>query len=260
MGRGAVRGWPGAADAAVPAVLLAGHVLALVLSGVLTGSDGAAGEAVGQVLVGVLALASAAVALVWRRVAPLPVLGVALVADGAAEALLPQAALTPALPCALWVALFSLAAHGTARRALGAAALATAVLPLHGIPVPGIGDAAEADTGADTGFGAGLDAPGPLLDSLVAGALLHLLIVLCGTLRRHRTARRAQVLTRLAAVERERRAAAHAERERLARDLHDAAGHHLTAVAVQSAAALRLASTPPRTGRRRPGLGRRHRP
>ncbi|MFD9883114.1 histidine kinase [Streptomyces alboflavus] len=245
MGRGAVRGWPGAADAAVPAVLLAGHVLALVLSGVLTGSDGAADEAVGQVLVGVLALASAAVALVWRRVAPLPVLGVALVADGAAEALLPQAALTPALPCALWVALFSLAAHGTARRALGAAALATAALPLHGIPVPGIGDAAEADTGADTGFGAGLDAPGPLLDSLVAGALLHLLIVLCGTLRRHRTARRAQVLTRLAAVERERRAAAHAERERLARDLHDAAGHHLTAVAVQSAAALRLAGTRP---------------
>ncbi|WP_405651314.1 sensor histidine kinase [Streptomyces sp. RK9] len=257
MGRGAVRGWPGAADAAVPAVLLTGHVLTLVLAGVLTGPDGAAGAAVAQVLVGVLALASAAVALVWRRVAPLPVFGVALVADGAAEALLPQAALTPALPGALWVALFSLAAHGTARRALGAAALATAVLPLHGIPVPGIGDGAEADTGADTGsdtgadagldtgFGAGLDTPGPLLDSLVAGALLHLLIVLCGTLRRHRTTRRTQVLTRLAAVERERRAAAHAERERLARDLHDAAGHHLTAVAVQSAAALHLAGTRP---------------
>ncbi|MEL3949265.1 sensor histidine kinase [Streptomyces sp. LNU-CPARS28] len=229
----------------MPAVLLAGHVLALVLSGVLTGADGASGAAVAQVLVGVLALASAAVALVWRRVAPLPVFGVALLADGSAEALLPQAALTPALPCALWVALFSLAAHGTARRALGAAALATAVLPLHGIPVPGTGDGAEADTGTDTGFGAGLDTPGPLLDSLVAGALLHLLIVLCGTLRKHRTARRAQVLTRLATVERERRAAADAERERLARDLHDAAGHHLTAVAVQSAAALRLAGTRP---------------
>ncbi|MFH9071153.1 sensor histidine kinase [Streptomyces alboflavus] len=262
MGRGAVRGWPGAADAAVPAVLLMGHVLALVLSGVLTGSDGggdggAAGEVVPQVLVGVFALGVAAVSLVWRRVAPLPVFGVALLADGSAEALLPRAALTPALPCALWVALFSLAAHGSARRVLGAAALATAVLPLHGIPVPGTGEGAEddtgadtgtdtgTDTGADTGFGAGLDTPGPLLDSLVAGALLHLLIVLCGTLRRHRTARRAQVLTRLAAVERERRAAAHAERERLARDLHDAAGHHLTAVAVQSAAALRLAGTRP---------------
>ncbi|GGO49233.1 sensor histidine kinase [Streptomyces lasiicapitis] len=240
MGRGTVRGGPGAADAAVPAALLAGHLLVLVFSGGLTGSggvDGADGQAVWQVLVGVLAMGVAAAALVWRRVAPVPVFGAALVADGAAEALLSQTALTPALPCALWVALFSLAAHGTARRALGAAALATAVLPLHGIPVPGIRDGA--------GVGAGFDAPGPLLDSLLAGALLHLLIVLCGSLRRHRTARRAQVLTRLAAVERERRAAANAERERLARDLHDAAGHHLTAVAVQSAAALRLADTRP---------------
>ncbi|MFD9076848.1 hypothetical protein ACFVZ2_43805, partial [Streptomyces lasiicapitis] len=95
--------------------------------------------------------------------------------------------------------------------------------------MPGIRDGA----GADTGVGAGFDAPGPLLDSLLAGALLHLLIVLCGSLRRHRTARRVQVLTRLAAVERERRADANADRERLARDLHYAAGHHLTAVAVQ---------------------------
>ncbi|GGS21953.1 hypothetical protein GCM10010252_71590 [Streptomyces aureoverticillatus] len=232
MGRGAVRGGPGAADAAVPAVLLTGHLLGLVLSGALTGSAAVdfGGRSVWQVPLGVLAVAVAAAALLWRRTAPVPVFGAALVADGVAEALLPQAALTPALPCALWVALFSLAAHGTARRALGGAALATAVLPLHGIPVPGTGDD---------------DAWGTLGDDLLAGALLHLLIVLGGRLRRHRTARRAQVLGRLAAVERERRAAAAAERERLARDLHDAAGHHLTAVAVQGAAALRLADSHP---------------
>ncbi|MFD9076847.1 hypothetical protein ACFVZ2_43800, partial [Streptomyces lasiicapitis] len=104
MGRGTVRGGPGAAVAVVPAVLMAGHLLVLVLSGVLIGSDGADGQAVWQVLVGVLAMGVAAAALVWRRVAPWPVFGVALVADGAAEALLPQAALTPALPCVLWVA------------------------------------------------------------------------------------------------------------------------------------------------------------
>lgn len=295
MGRGAVRDRLGAADVAVPAVLMVGHAVGLVLSGVLTegGTGGgfagvlAEGEASGahvvlwQPLLGALATAVAAAALVWRRVAPLPVFCVALVADGTAEALLPQAALTPALACAVWVALFSVAARGVAGRGWGvlrtrppaygaaapahgpasrthtlaspahspasrthrptsptlgpalpallAAALATAVLPLHGIPLPGIGE----------------EPPGPLLDDLLAGALLHLVIVLGGILRHHRTVRRAHVLARLAEVERERRAAAAAERERLARDLHDAAGHHLTAVAVQSAAALRLADERP---------------
>ncbi|WJV44361.1 sensor histidine kinase [Streptomyces flavofungini] len=331
MGRGAVRDRPGAADVTVPAVLMAGHVLALALCGVLvdggTGGglpgaldggtpadSGASSAAVAtwHLLLGALATAVAVLALVWRRAAPLPVFCVALSADGAAEALLPQAALTPALPCALWVALFSLAARGDVGRAYGsdagrrargvvaplkggargvglpmrvpvplggspvpptgspapltghpapltrspvpltcspaprthgpapltrspaphallAAALATAVLPLHGIPVPGTGD----------------EASGPLLDDLLAGALLHLLIVLGGRLRHHCVARRARARARLAEVERERRAAAAAERERLARDLHDTAGHHLTAVAVQSAAALRLADGRP---------------
>ncbi|MFH8796872.1 sensor histidine kinase [Streptomyces sp. NPDC017941] len=253
-GRGGVdvvgRGLSGA-DAVVPAMLLAGHLLAVFLSGALTegspaftfagapweagapGAGGASGGASGaagwQALVGVLVLAVVAVVLTGRRRAPVPVFAVALVADGVTEALLPQPVVTPGPACALWIALFSLATHDSARRALGAAILATAVLPLSGIPLPGIQD----------------PAPGPLLDDLLAGALLHLAIVLCGRLRHHRTARRTRLRARLAEVERERRAAVAAERERLARDLHDAVGHHLTGVAVQSAAALRLAAARP---------------
>ncbi|MFH8990536.1 sensor histidine kinase [Streptomyces sp. NPDC017940] len=253
-GRGGVdvvgRGLSGA-DAVVPAMLLAGHLLAVFLSGALTegspaftfagapweagapGAGGASGGASGaagwQALVGVLVLAVVAVVLTERRRAPVPVFAVALVADGVTEALLPQPVVTPGPACALWIALFSLATHDSARRALGAAILATAVLPLRGIPLPGIQD----------------PAPGPLLDDLLAGALLHLAIVLCGRLRHHRTARRTRLRARLAEVERERRAAVAAERERLARDLHDAVGHHLTGVAVQSAAALRLAAARP---------------
>ncbi|KUF17958.1 hypothetical protein AT728_20050 [Streptomyces silvensis] len=174
-------------------------------------------------------MAVVAVVLTGRRRAPGPVFAVALAADGVTEALLPQTVVTPAPACALWIALYSLATHDTARRALGAAVLATAVLPLRGVPLPGIDD----------------PAPGPLPDDLLAGALLHLAIVLGGRLRHHRTARRARLLGRLAAVERERDAAVAAERERLARDLHDAVGHHLTGVAVQSAAAHRLAATRP---------------
>ncbi len=241
------------ADAVVPAVLLAGQLLVLLLSGAFTdgtpvftfagapweagapgAGSGASGSAPGgaagwQALLGVLAVAVVAVVLTGRRRAPVPVFAVALVADGVTEALLPQTVVTPGPACALWIALFSLATHDSARRALGAAALATAVLPLRGIPLPGIED----------------PAPGPLLDDLLAGALLHLAIVLCGRLRHHRTARRTRLLARLAEVERERRAAVAAERERLARDLHDAVGHHLTGVAVQSAAALRLAAARP---------------
>ncbi|MFD9907752.1 sensor histidine kinase [Streptomyces sp. NPDC059063] len=215
MGRGArgpARGGPGAADVAVPALLLAGH-LAVVLHTVNGPGRGAAW----QPSLGVLVAAVAATALVWRRTAPVPVCCAVVVADAVARVLLPE----PALPVMVWVALFSVAVH---RRALTATALAVLSLPFYGV---------------------GIEAGGRLLDELLAGALTHCVVLLCGRLRAHRTARRARVLARLADVERERRAAAAAERERLARDLHDTAGHHLTAVAVQSAAALRLADTRP---------------
>ncbi|MEO3851063.1 histidine kinase [Streptomyces sp. B8F3] len=149
---------------------------------------------------------------------------VVLLLDGGAEALVPEAAVVPALPGAVWVALFSLAVHGGVRDALAGAAVATAVV---GAPMA---DASSAWA---------------LLDELPAGASLHLLLVLCGRLRRHRVARRARVAARRAGAAREQDAAAAAERERLTRELHDAAGHHLSAVAVQSAAALRLVDSRP---------------
>ncbi|WP_107058859.1 sensor histidine kinase [Streptomyces sp. NRRL B-1347] len=218
--QGPGRGGPGVADAAVPALLLTGHVIAAVLGAVL-GADRAGAW---PSALGFLAVLVSAAALLRRAAAPLPVFCAVLTADATTRALLPEAALTPALPGAVWVALFSLSVRRPARVALSAAALATASTPLQGT---------------------GGDATGPLLDELLAGALLHLVIVLCGRLRAHREDRRARLVARLADMDGERRAAADAERERLARDLHDTAGHHLTAIAVQGATALRLADTRP---------------
>ncbi|MEV0501038.1 histidine kinase, partial [Streptomyces spectabilis] len=211
---------PGVADAALPALLLTGHVITMVLGAVL----GAGRATAWQSALGIIAVLVSATALTWRVAAPVPVFCAVLTADAASRALLPGTALTPALPVAVWVALFTLSVRRPARLALPGAALATAATPL------------------PTGGG---DVTGPLLDDLLAGALLHLAIVLGGRLRAHRKDRRARLLARLADLEGERRAAADAERERLARDLHDTAGHHLTAVAVQGAAALRLVDTRP---------------
>lgn len=218
--RDAVDRGPGVADAALPALLLTGHVITVVLGAVL-GADRATAW---QSALGILAVLVSATALTWRVAAPVPVFCAALTADAASRALLPETALTPALPAAVWVALFTLSVRRPARLALPGAALATAATPLPA---------------------GGGDVTGPLLDDLLAGALLHLAIVLGGRLRAHRKDRHARLLARLADLEGERRAAADAERERLARDLHDTAGHHLTAIAVQGAAALRLVDTRP---------------
>ncbi|MFF0728540.1 histidine kinase [Streptomyces sp. NPDC004134] len=218
MERTGGRTWPVAADVAVPAVLAGGQAVVFAV----WASGGA--EAGWAAVCGLSAVVAAAGALVWRRRAPAVVLAAVLLLDGGAEALGPEAAVAPALPLAVWVALFSLAVHGGVRGMSAGAAVATAVV---GAPV------------------AGASSAWALLDELLAGAAAHLLIVLCGRLRWHRVARRARVAVRLAGVARERDAAAAAERERLTRELHDAAGHHLSAVAVQSAAALRLVDSRP---------------
>lgn len=224
-GGGAARAWPGSADVAVPAALAAAQPVVFVVAGPVSGGPAAGWAAV----CGLLAVAAAAGALVWRRRAPGAVLAAVLLLDGfaemaVAEATAAEATVVPALPAAVWVALYSLAVHGGVRGALAGAAVATAVV---GAPA------------------AGAPSAWALLDELAAGALVHLVIVLCGRLRRHRVARRAWVAARLAGVARERDAAAAAERERLTRELHDVAGHHLSAVAVQSAAALRLVGSRP---------------
>jgi signal transduction histidine kinase len=140
----------------------------------------------------------------------------------------PGALLDPWLPLAAWVALFWLAVRRPARVALAGAAVTTAVQAVVVL----------------------VTAPRPLpfvaaLDEAAGTALTALVVVQFGQLRRLVVARRRRLAARVDGLARERAAAAAAERERLARDLHDAAGHHLSAVVVQSTAALRLHGTRP---------------
>ncbi|MFC4913991.1 histidine kinase [Actinomadura gamaensis] len=154
--------------------------------------------------------------LVGRRVRPLVVVAVVVVA-GNAGALLIHAQEVPSTDVALWVALFSLAAHSERRVAIAGCAGAYAVHE-------------TASVFRTTGFGDWT------LDASV-DALLFLALTALGQLRRQRRARRAELAEQLGAAEREHHVVAAAERERLARDLHDVAGHHLSAVIVHSGAA-----------------------
>ncbi|MEO5877263.1 MAG: histidine kinase, partial [Streptosporangiaceae bacterium] len=87
--------------------------------------------------------------------------------------------------------------------------------------------------------------PAECLSDLVFVAGITVIVAAVGQTRRRRLLRRAEIAGRLANAEQERRFAARAERERLARDLHDVAGHHLSAVVVHASAAARLADTRP---------------
>ncbi|MDT0309744.1 histidine kinase [Streptomyces sp. DSM 44917] len=193
---------------------LAGAQLAVCLAA------GAGRPAVWQTLLGLLVVAAAWYPACRARPPGPAAFAATLLADGAGEALLPEPAVAPGLPLAAWVVLFRLASARAARAALLAAALATFVVTA---PLAG---------GAPAGR---------VADDLAAGALLHLAIVLAGQVRRQRATFRAALAGRLAGAGRARRAAIEAERAWLTRELHDAAGHHLTAVVVQGAAALRPA-------------------
>ncbi|GAA3233203.1 sensor histidine kinase [Actinocorallia longicatena] len=157
-------------------------------------------------------------ALAWRRTAPVIVLAVVAAVGAAAHLAFPEAASGPVFWLSDAIALYSLAVLRDARTA--AAGLAAVTL----------GDAVSVT------FSEGIaDLPA----SLLVDALVFVLVVQFGRAHRARGARRAAATARLAEIEQEERAAAAAERERLARDLHDVAGHHLSAVAVHSGAAAR---------------------
>ncbi|WP_231334955.1 histidine kinase [Actinomadura graeca] len=211
---GDVGRWPRAADWGVPPLLLGAQLLAAWLL-----TDGA-GAPLGQARWTGLAAAAAvaAVALVWRRAAPVPVLVItalssafAVVVAGGTDA--------PVGGIADGVALYSLAARRGRRQAvIGCLAAYAASSPAYLWHVEG---------------------PGDLLSNEVLDGVYYLGIVALGQLRRRREAARRDLRGRLARIEQEHRAAAGAERERLARDLHDVAGHHLSAVVVHSGAAAR---------------------
>ncbi|TMQ91561.1 hypothetical protein ETD83_30305 [Actinomadura soli] len=176
-------------------------------------------------VLGLAAGAAAALALCLRRERPAAVLGVTVLIVAVTDLALPSSAGAPVLWAAEFMALYSLAVHRRARTAVTGGALAVAV----------------------AGLVAAVMAASPL-EALAITALTaacYAAVIAFGQLRRQRVGRRRRLAARLDAAERERALLAVAERERLARDLHDVAGHHLSAVAVQTAAAIRLADRRP---------------
>ncbi|MEU9868479.1 histidine kinase [Actinomadura sp. NPDC048021] len=210
--------WPRPADVGVPLA-----VAGVQLSGTWFLAEGG-GEPLGgarwPLVAGSIVLAAAA--LVWRRVAPVPVLAAAIslsasaiVAAGTAD--------TAVSGLADGVALYSVAVHRERRDAvLGCLAAYTVAFAVY-LP-----------------YARG---PGDLFSNEFLDGVLYLGIAAFGQLRRQREAVRSGLRARLADIESESRAAAEAERERLAREVHDIAGHHLSAVAVHTGAAARRADS-----------------
>ncbi|GAA1531675.1 histidine kinase [Actinomadura kijaniata] len=203
--------WPRVADLAVPA---AAATILLWLTRGMAAEPGAEPTSF-QWTATVVTVAVTCAALVLRRWAPVPVFGVVLV-TAAAGALLIDHPDTVVYGLVEVVALYSVAAHLDRRTATLGGCAAFAVALMLGVPVR--------------------DGPQSLLAELVLDAALYMAVVACGQLRRQRKERRRALAARLAAADAERRAAALAERHRLARDLHDVAGHHLSAVVVHSGA------------------------
>ncbi|MFI0366720.1 sensor histidine kinase [Actinomadura sp. 1N219] len=174
---------------------------------------------------GLIAGAAVAVVLCLRRERPAAVLGVTVVIGAAADLTLPSSAGAPVLWAADLVALYSLAVHRRARTAVIGGALAASAACL-----------VTAVMG---------NAPVEVLGIAVLTAAGYAAVIAFGQLRRQRVDVRRRLAARLDAAERERALLAAAERERLARDLHDVAGHHLSAVSVHTAAAIRLADRRP---------------
>ncbi|MUN36945.1 sensor histidine kinase [Actinomadura litoris] len=202
---------PRAADWGVPLLLVCAELTAIWLladkSGEPLGRARWAGAGA--------AVALAATTLIWRRVAPWPVL-VATVLLSAFGIVVAGDTDAPAGGMADGVALYSLAVSRARRQAVIGCLLALSVAFAADLP-----ESRE---------------PGELVSNGVLDSVCYLGILAFGQLRRQREAVRR---SRLAKIRREHRHAAEAERERLARDLHDVAGHHLSAVVVHSGAAAR---------------------
>ena len=193
-------------------------VLVFVLSlGLLSAGDTDLGDYAGDVTVaGVALTALASLPLVARRIAPLPVFAL----TGVAGAVLRLVAAPAGPPLGATVALYSVAAADSRRRD-----------PRVVIPVVALVFAAHI---AATGLA--MDQfPGP---EILLGALVWGGAWLAGERTRTRVERIAALEERAARAERdaerERRLAAAEERMRIARDLHDSAGHALGVILVHA--------------------------
>jgi signal transduction histidine kinase len=197
-------------DAAIAVVAFAGSI------GLLA-AGGANGDGSGIDALGVLLTALASLPLVARRFAPLGV----FVSTAVASAVLYGVADVAGPPIGPTVALFTLAAAGDGSRARGLFTLAVAATLL-AVHVTASGLAHDRFPGAE----------------LLFGVLLWGGTWLAGDRARLRRERMAELEERALRAERdaerERRLAAAEERARIARDLHDSAGHAINVILVHA--------------------------
>lgn len=166
----------------------------------------------------------AAVALLWRRTAPLAVTGVIVIALTVGEWGLPTDTLS-AIDAADLVALYGVAVLRSQR------ATVLTLLALIGWQCALV--AATGELGADYPAAVAL---------LVA---FYVTVVALGRARHRWHADRARAVAELAAAEDRRSRAADTERHRLARELHDVTAHHLTSIVVIASAAQRIGAARP---------------
>ncbi|MGH3656627.1 MAG: sensor histidine kinase, partial [Micromonosporaceae bacterium] len=209
--------WPQRLDLAVPVVVVLVQLTYVPWLAALAGEP----LSVPQLWLSAAGIASAGAALVPRRVCPATGFTVVVGVEALARFWLPETGQLGFVAATL-VALFSLAVHRGVRATVVGATIAAVLAAVH---TPGGWDWA--------------------LVSLAGDALVFGLVATFGQLRRRRTAHRAAVVRRMADADRERYAAAEEERARLARDLHDIAGHHLSAVVVHAEATRRLIDRQP---------------
>ncbi|MFI7544005.1 histidine kinase [Actinoplanes sp. NPDC049599] len=176
------------------------------------------------VATGVTATVAVAVALLWRRAAPLTTIGIVAAALTAGTWGVPPDALL-IISLADLVALYSVAVRRSHRLTLGAGA---AVVLWQCALIA-------------AASGLGPDYPAELVILLVVYAS----VVAFGRARHRWHAERGAAAARLAEAEDRRARAADTERHHLARELHDVTAHHLTSIVVIASAAQRLGATRP---------------
>ncbi|MBE1488040.1 sensor histidine kinase [Plantactinospora soyae] len=177
-----------------------------------------------ELVAGLVATVGCAVALGWRRHAPVLALGAVLLAQALGRLAVDPDALLVVVSADV-IALYSVAVRRPLRIAGPAVAVAFAQTAVLGLLV--------------YGFGA------TYLGEVLLGLAVYPVTLGLGRSRRRWHAARTAAAQRLAEAEADRQRAASTERHRLARELHDVSAHHLTAIVVTAGAALRLADRRP---------------
>ena len=202
----------------LPVLMGIGQLLAWPLGPLIFGTPPAPLDAAVTVVVTVVV----AVALGWRRRAPVGALVVVAPGLMAGTVVLPPDALS-VIALADLVVLFSLSILCPARVTIvSVAVLSTAwIVVVTSIGIP------------------------DLQVSVTRGDSVYIMVAALGRSRGRWARARAAAAARLVAAEAEQRRAAEVERERLARELHDVTAHHLTAIVVHAGAARRLGADRP---------------